>query len=49
MEAIYKLLREVKVLPPAPQVLPKVLDALHHEQTTLEEVGEIIALDPDFH
>jgi putative nucleotidyltransferase with HDIG domain len=46
MEAIYKLLSEVKVLPPAPQVLPKVLDALHHEQTTLEEVGEIIALDP---
>ena len=46
MEAIYKLLREVKVLPAAPQILPKVLDALHHEQTTLEEVGEIIALDP---
>ena len=46
MESIYKLLREVKVLPPAPQVLPKVLDALHHEQTTLEEVGEIITLDP---
>jgi putative nucleotidyltransferase with HDIG domain len=40
------LLREAKVLPPAPQVLPKVLDALHHEQTTLEEVGEIISLDP---
>lgn len=46
MEAIYKLLREVKVLPPSPQVLPKVLDALRHEQTTLEEVGELIALDP---
>jgi putative nucleotidyltransferase with HDIG domain len=46
MEAIYKLLREVKVLPPAPQVLPKVLDALHHEQTTLEEVGELISIDP---
>ena len=46
MESIYKLLREVKTLPPAPQVLPKVLDALHHEQTTLEEVGEIIAVDP---
>ena len=46
MEAIYKLLREVKVLPPAPQVLPKVLEALRHEQTTLEEVGELIALDP---
>ena len=46
MEAIYKLLREVKVLPPSPQVLPKVLDALHHEQTTLEEVGDLIALDP---
>jgi putative nucleotidyltransferase with HDIG domain len=39
-------LREVKVLPPSPQVLPKVLDALHHEQTTLEEVGDLIALDP---
>jgi putative nucleotidyltransferase with HDIG domain len=46
MEAIYKLLREIKVLPPSPQVLPKVLDALRHEQTTLEEVGELIALDP---
>lgn len=46
MEAVYKLLREVKVLPPSPQVLPKVLDALRHEQTTLEEVGELIALDP---
>lgn len=46
MDAIYNLLREVKVLPPAPQVLPRVLDALRHEQTTLEEVGELIALDP---
>jgi len=46
MEAVYKLLRSVKVLPPSPQVLPKVLDALRHEQTTLEEVGELIALDP---
>jgi len=46
MEAVYKLLREVKVLPPSPQVLPKVLDALRHEQTTLEEIGELIALDP---
>jgi putative nucleotidyltransferase with HDIG domain len=46
MEAIYKLLREIKVLPPSPQVLPKVLDALRHEQTTLEEVGELISLDP---
>lgn len=46
MEAIYKLLREVKVLPPSPQVLPKVLDALQREQTTLEEVGDLIALDP---
>ncbi len=46
MEAIYKLLREVKDLPPAPQVLPKVLAALNNEQTTLEEVGELIALEP---
>jgi putative nucleotidyltransferase with HDIG domain len=46
METIYKLLGEIKVLPPSPQVLPKVLDALRHEQTTLEEVGELIALDP---
>ncbi|HEX7652830.1 MAG TPA: HDOD domain-containing protein [Verrucomicrobiae bacterium] len=46
MEAIYKLLREVKDLPPAPQVLPKVLQALEDEQTTLEEVGELIALEP---
>ena len=46
MEPVYKLLREVKVLPPSPQVLPKVLDALRHEQTTLEEVGELISLDP---
>jgi putative nucleotidyltransferase with HDIG domain len=46
MEAVYKLLREVKVLPPSPQVLPKVLEALRHEQTTLQEVGELIALDP---
>ena len=43
MEVIYKILREVKVLPPAPQVLPKRLDALRHEQTTLAEVGELIA------
>lgn len=46
MEAVYKLLREVKTLPPSPQVLPRVLDALRHEQTTLEEVGELISLDP---
>jgi len=46
MEAVYKLLREIKTLPPSPQVLPKVLDALRHEQTTLEEIGELIALDP---
>lgn len=46
MESIYKLLREVKDLPPSPQVLPKVLDALHHEQTTLEEVGELISFEP---
>jgi putative nucleotidyltransferase with HDIG domain len=46
MEAVYKLLREVKVLPPSPQILPKVLDALRHEQTTLQEIGELIALDP---
>jgi putative nucleotidyltransferase with HDIG domain len=46
MELVYKLLREVKVLPPSPQVLPKVLEALRHEQTTLEEIGELISLDP---
>jgi putative nucleotidyltransferase with HDIG domain len=46
MEAVYTLLRGVKVLPPSPHVLPKVLDALRHEQTTLEEVGELISLDP---
>jgi putative nucleotidyltransferase with HDIG domain len=46
MEAVYKLLREVKTLPPSPQVLPKVLDALRDELTTLEELGELIALDP---
>lgn len=46
MEAIYKLLKSTKDLPPAPQVLPKVLDALHHEQTTLEEVGELISYEP---
>ncbi|HUC85049.1 MAG TPA: HDOD domain-containing protein [Candidatus Acidoferrales bacterium] len=45
MEAVYQLLRGVKVLPPSPQVLPKVLDALQHEQTTLEELGELISLD----
>lgn len=46
MDAIYKLLREMKDLPPAPQVLPRVLAALNNEQTTLEEVGELIALEP---
>jgi putative nucleotidyltransferase with HDIG domain len=46
MEPVYKLLREVKVLPPSPQVLPKVLEALRHEQTTLDELGELITLDP---
>jgi putative nucleotidyltransferase with HDIG domain len=46
MEAVYTLLRGVKVLPPSPAVLPKVLEALRHEQTTLEEVGELISLDP---
>lgn len=46
MEAVYKLLREVKTLPPSPQVLPKLLAALRHEQTTLEELGELIVLDP---
>src|SRR5215469_7460313 len=46
MEPIHKLLREVKVLPPSPQVLPKVLEALRHEQTTLDELGELVTLDP---
>jgi putative nucleotidyltransferase with HDIG domain len=46
MDAVYKLLREVKTLPPSPQVLPKVLDALRHEHTTLEEMGDLIAFDP---
>ena len=45
MEPVYKLLQEVKVLPPSPQVLPKVLDALRNEQTTLDEIGELVALD----
>jgi putative nucleotidyltransferase with HDIG domain len=45
MDAVYQLLRGVKTLPPSPQVLPKVLVALRNEQTTLEEVGELIALD----
>jgi putative nucleotidyltransferase with HDIG domain len=45
MESVYQLLRGVKVLPPSPQILPKVLEALGHEQTTLEEVGELISLD----
>lgn len=45
MDAVYQLLRGIKVLPPSPQVLPKVLDALRHESTTLEEVGELISLD----
>jgi putative nucleotidyltransferase with HDIG domain len=46
METVHKLLREVKVLPPAPEVLPKVLEALRHEQTSLDEIGELVALDP---
>lgn len=46
MEAIRKLLKEAKDLPPAPQVLPKILAALNDEQTTLEEVGELISLEP---
>lgn len=46
MDDVYKLLGSVKVLPPSPQVLPKVLDALRHEETTLEEIGELISLDP---
>jgi putative nucleotidyltransferase with HDIG domain len=46
MENMQKLLAEIKVLPPAPQVLPKVLEALRNEQTTLEELGGLIALDP---
>jgi putative nucleotidyltransferase with HDIG domain len=45
MDAVYQLLRGIKVLPPSPQVLPKVLDALRHEETTLEEIGELISLD----
>ena len=46
MEDIFKLIRGIKDLPPAPQVLPKILEALHSETTTLEEVGELIALEP---
>ncbi len=46
METIYKMLSGTKDLPPAPKVLTKVLDALHHEQTTLDELGELIAFEP---
>jgi putative nucleotidyltransferase with HDIG domain len=46
MESVYVLLRGVKVLPPSPQVLPKVLEALRDETSTLEELGELISLDP---
>ena len=46
MEDIYKLIRGIKELPPAPQVLPKILEALHSDNTTLEELGELIALEP---
>ena len=46
MEAIQKLLREVKDLPPAPQVLPRVLAALNDENTTLDDVGQLISLEP---
>ncbi|HEX9046170.1 MAG TPA: HDOD domain-containing protein [Verrucomicrobiae bacterium] len=37
---------QIKALPPSPQVLPKVLEALGRETTTLEEIGELVALDP---
>ena len=46
MEVIYKLLQNVKDLPASPQVLPKLLELLRHEGATLEEVGDLIVLEP---
>ena len=46
MEDIYKLIRGIKGLPPAPQVLPRILEALSCDSTTLDEMGELIALEP---
>jgi len=46
MEVIDKLLANTKDLPASPQVLPKLLDLLRNDGATLEDVGELIALEP---
>lgn len=46
MDAVYKLLANTKDLPASPQVLPKLLTLLRKEDTTLDEVGDLIALEP---
>jgi putative nucleotidyltransferase with HDIG domain len=46
MEVIDKLLANTKDLPASPQVLPKLLELLRNDDATLDEVGELIALEP---
>jgi putative nucleotidyltransferase with HDIG domain len=46
MEVIYKLLENTKNLPASPQVLPKLLELLRNDDATLEEIGELITLEP---
>jgi len=46
MEVIDKLLAETKDLPASPQVLPKLLELLRSDAATLDEMGELIALEP---
>jgi putative nucleotidyltransferase with HDIG domain len=46
MEVIDKLLANTKDLPASPQVLPKLLELLRNDGATLDDVGELIALEP---
>lgn len=46
METIESLLKNAKDLPTAPQVLPKLLEILQDERSTLEDVSDLISFDP---
>jgi len=43
---VLKLIADVKDLPTTPQLLPRLLEVLRRENSTLEEIGDLISFDP---
>ena len=46
MDVIKKLLENAHDLPGSPQIFPKLMELLRSEDATLEEVGDLIVLEP---